>query len=77
MTRDEKDLIEQATTAWRPRAPDGRIRAHPAWHDLDAEGRQEAYAATVTARAIEAALDPSGLSSTGHAVLDRIRSLTR
>lgn len=73
MSRDDKDLIEQATTAWRPRGPGGHIRAHPAWHDLDAAGREAVFEATAEARAIEAALDPDGLSSTAHAVLDRIR----
>ena len=73
MSKDDKDLIEQATSAWRPRAPDGRIRAHPAWHDLDAAGREAVFHQTARVRALEAALDPDGLSTTAHAVLDRIR----
>jgi hypothetical protein len=73
MTREELDLIEEATSAWRPRDPSGNIRAHPAWHDLDEAGRRAVYEETRSARAAEAALDPDGLSSTAHAVLDRIR----
>jgi hypothetical protein len=74
MTADERDaLIEQVVAAWRPDAPGGAIRNHPAWHDLDAAGRAQAYARTVASRRLEAALDPEGLSSTAKAVLARIR----
>jgi hypothetical protein len=48
-------------------------RAHPAWQDLDQAGRLEAFEATRAARALEAALDPEGLSTTARAVLARIR----
>jgi hypothetical protein len=71
VTRDE--LIEAAAAAFRPRDPDGRPRALPAWHDLDDEGRRAAFAAGATLRALEAAADPDGLSATGRAVLARIR----
>ena len=71
MTRD--DLIEQAAGAWRPATPDGGVRSHPAWHDLDEAGREQAFAAARTQRLLEAALDPEGLSSTARAVLARIR----
>ena len=30
---DEDLLIAEATTAWRPRTPDGQILEHPAWAD--------------------------------------------
>lgn len=73
MTRDEEDLVEQAVGAWRPRDRDGGVRAHPAWHDLDEAGRLEVYQQTLRQRALEAALDPEGLSTTAHAVLARIR----
>ena len=33
--RERKMLIEEATTAWRPRTPDGTILDYPAWADLD------------------------------------------
>ncbi|HEY2749280.1 MAG TPA: hypothetical protein VGL86_31900 [Polyangia bacterium] len=72
MKREE--LIEEAAGAWRPRDPrDGTVRAHPAWMDLDAEGRVAAWREAAWARAIEAAADAGGLSATGKAVLARIR----
>jgi len=52
----------------------GGMRAHPAWHDLDAQGRRELFEQTVELRALEAALDPEGLSTTAKAVLARIRA---
>jgi hypothetical protein len=73
MTPGERaTLVERAASAWRPRRPDGGVGAHPAWHDLDADGRREAYEAARLARRLEAALDPEGLSSTARAVLARI-----
>ena len=74
MTREERRaiLIEAATTAWRPRSPSGELRPHPAWSDLDAAGRLEAYAATRVLRRLEAARDPEGLSGTVRAVLARL-----
>jgi hypothetical protein len=71
MAKDEA-LIEAACSAWRPRDARGNLRFHPAWHDLDEHGRREAYERTLTARELEAALDPDGLSTTGRAVLARI-----
>jgi hypothetical protein len=65
-------LIEQVAGAWRPTDVDGGVRSHPAWHDLDATGRREAFADATRARRLEAALDPEGLSTTARAVLDRI-----
>lgn len=67
-------LIELVSSAWRERRPDGSIVSSPAWHDLDAAGRVEAFEHTQRTRLLEAALDPEGLSSTAHAVLARIRS---
>jgi hypothetical protein len=49
------------------------VQPHPAWADLDEAGRQEVYEATLRARALEAALDAEGLTTTGQAVLGRIR----
>jgi hypothetical protein len=66
-------LVDAVTTAWRPRGPNGQLRYHPVWHDLDAVGREQAYDATFALRTLEAALDPEGLSSTARAVLARIR----
>jgi hypothetical protein len=69
-----ESLVEAAVTAWRARDASGTIQPHPAWADLDAAGRSEAYAATLQARALEAALAADGLTTTGRAVLARIRS---
>jgi hypothetical protein len=74
-TPDEELLIEAAATAWRARDPRGGLSFHPAWWDLDAAGRRAAFEATREARALEAALDPQGLSSTARAVLARIRGV--
>ena len=71
--KEREALIEQVTSAWRPTEPDGTVRAHPAWHDLDDAGRQEAHDATRQARALEAALSPDGLTATARAVLAKIR----
>jgi hypothetical protein len=73
-TPEEREaLIEAVAGAWRPRDPRGGLRAHPAWHDLDEAGRAEAFEVARRARVLEAALDPEGLSSTGRAVMARIR----
>ncbi len=75
MKDDRESLIEQAAGAFRARDPrDGRARPHPAWLDLDGAGREAAFEAAVEMRALEAALDPNGLSTTARAVLARIRS---
>jgi len=70
---DDEALIEAAAGAWRERDRDGRARFHPAWWDLDGAGRRAAFEAARVSRALEAALDPDGLSSTARAVLARIR----
>jgi len=74
MSRTQRNLlVEQVVSAWRPPDPRGGVRSHPAWHDLDAEGREAAYRATVVQRRLEASLDPEGLSATARAVLSRVR----
>ncbi len=75
--KDRELLVEKVAGAWRPRRPGGGAGSHPAWHDLDADGRREAFEAARVARRIEAALDDEGLSTTGRAVLDRIRGAGR
>jgi hypothetical protein len=70
----EAGLVELAAGAWRPRLRGGGVGTHPAWHDLDADGRKRAFDAAVVWRRIEAALDPDGLSSTARAVLARIEA---
>jgi hypothetical protein len=69
---DEAELIERLTSAFRERRHDGAPLFSPAFYDLGPEAREAAFAHTVTARKLEAALDPEGLSSTSHAVLGRI-----
>lgn len=71
--RDREALVEAAAGAHRARRAGGGVATSPAWHDLDAEGREEVYRTTVLSRRLEAALDPEGLSSTARAVLRRIR----
>jgi hypothetical protein len=73
MTRDDELLIEQVVSAWRPRDRDGGVRAHPAWHDLPEDLREQAAKEARRQRRIEAALDAEGLSSTARAVLERVR----
>lgn len=65
MNADDRERIEQAVGAWRPRG----TGMHPDWADLDAEGRREVFEQTRLQRAAEAALDPDGLSATGRRVL--------
>ena len=72
-SRGDEQLIEQATTAWRPRDLDGGVRFHPAFFDRDAAGREALQRETERQRRLEAGLDPDGLSSTARAVLARIR----
>jgi hypothetical protein len=70
--RERESLIEAATTAWRPRAPDGRILPHPTWADLGEDDRVRVYEEAGQARALEGLLHASGLSTTARAVLTRI-----
>ena len=71
--RDRELLIEAAAGAYRP-TRDGGVGSHPAWHDLDQEGREAAFEAAVVNRLLEAAVDSEGLSGTARAVLGRIRA---
>lgn len=68
---EDDDLVEEVAGAWRPRDP-RQLRYHPYWHDLSEQDRLEAYERSVETRAMEAALDPDGLSTTARAVLARI-----
>ena len=70
--RTRAALVEAAVGAWRPRRPDGSPGTHPAWADLDDDGRLEAFESARLSRRLEAALDPLGLSSTARAVMARI-----
>ncbi len=71
--KDRDALIEQAAGAHRE-LRQGQVGSSSAWHDLDEEGRTEAYERAVVSRKLEAALDAEGLSSTAKAVLRRITS---
>ncbi|WP_394841328.1 hypothetical protein LZC95_30185 [Pendulispora brunnea] len=66
-------LIEAVTAAHRARDRDGAVQFHPAWYDLDEPERHEAFQRTCELRALEAHLDPAGLSTTAKAILARIR----
>jgi hypothetical protein len=70
--KDRETLVEQAAGAFRARDGQGRVLSHPAWHDLDEAGREEAFELAASLRALEAALDPEGLSTSARAVLARI-----
>ncbi|MCA9663949.1 MAG: hypothetical protein KC503_00130 [Myxococcales bacterium] len=71
-------LVERVVSAWRPPPTrDGTLAFHPSWHDLDEQGRDEAFVAAELARALEAAMDGESLSSTGRAVMARIRAAQR
>lgn len=73
-SRSEREaLVAAATSAFRARDAEGRLVDDPAWRDLDAAGRLEAFDETTRLRALEAASDPAGLSSTARAVLARLR----
>jgi hypothetical protein len=75
MTGPEDDpLVEAAAAAYRPRDPRGGVGTLPAWHDLDAAGRERAFELARALRKLEAAADPRGLSTTGKAVLARVRA---
>ena len=69
---DRAALIEALSGAHRDRDPLGAIQSHPAFHDLDDAGREEAFDAARALRRMEAALNPEGLSTTARAVLARI-----
>lgn len=71
MTPEDELLVEELTSAWRPRDP-RELKFHPFWYDLDEDARIEAFDRTQMQRKLEAALDPEGLSSTAHAVLARL-----
>ena len=73
MTREEEILLEQVTSAHRTRTVDGDIQGHPAFYDLEAPLRLEAFDATLKLRTLEAALDDEGLSSTARAIINRLR----
>jgi hypothetical protein len=72
MPAERAELLALIGSAHRERGPHGAIHPHRAWFDLDEPGRQEAFEDALRLRALEAALDPAGLSTTARAVLARI-----
>ncbi|MEO8878359.1 MAG: hypothetical protein ABI461_22400 [Polyangiaceae bacterium] len=75
LTPEERNtLISSVSSAHRERDAYGEIRAHRAFYDLDETGRVEAHDQTARTRALEAAANADGLTSTARAVLARIRS---
>lgn len=73
VTESERELlIEQVLTAHRERDMRGGVKASPAFHDLDDEGRSRAFDDALVQRAMEAAADPAGRSTTVRAVLRRL-----
>jgi hypothetical protein len=71
---EEEARIEMVAAAWRDRDRDGGVIWHFAWHDLSPGARVEAARLAARQRVLEAALDPQGLSTTGRAVMERIRA---
>lgn len=73
MNERERDmLVEETASAWRPRTPDGQTLEHPAWADLDAGARREAFEEALVMRVLEAALDADGYSTTVRALALRL-----
>ena len=75
MTHEQELLLEQVTSAFREVDADGRLLSSPAFFDLPLELRVLAHDETARLREMEAALHPSGLSTTARAVLARIGGL--
>ncbi|HRG95860.1 MAG TPA: hypothetical protein PLR99_06420 [Polyangiaceae bacterium] len=75
MTPEERAaLVCEVASATRETRPNGEIAWAPAFHDLDEEGRREAFEETLTHRRLEAAASPDGLSGTARAVLAKVRA---
>ena len=66
--REQEMLIEEATTAWRSRSPDGRTLEHHTWADLDAAASQTVFDEAFIMRILEAALDCDAYSTMVRAV---------
>ena len=73
--KKESLTIEAASTAFRERDVEGRLVASAAWWDLSPEGREAAFELQLVSRRLERAVDPGGLSTTGRAVLGRMKRM--
>mgnify|MGYP001544863855 CR=1 FL=1 len=71
MTTNEP-LVEAVVSAHRERDAFGAIVQSPAFFDLAAGDRVRAFDEAIRARAMEAALDAEGLSTTAKAILARL-----
>lgn len=71
---EHEALVAELASAFRERRPTGEIVWSPAFFDLDAAGRREAFEASAVERRLEAAASSIGLSGTARAVLARIRA---
>ncbi|HET7542426.1 MAG TPA: hypothetical protein VFK05_21300 [Polyangiaceae bacterium] len=69
---DDDALIEQLLSAHRERDAHGEIQFTPAFYDLLPEAREAAFVTLQLQRALEAARDSEGLSTTARAILGRI-----
>ena len=76
-SRERDGLVERVVSAARRRAPDGRILPPPEFFDLSPAGREQAYFEQILARALEAAWDERGLSTTGRLVVERAGRLAQ
>jgi hypothetical protein len=74
MTPEERALlIERCVSAHRRVDPRGERQHAPELYDLDEDDRARVFEATLEQRRMEAALSPTGRSSTVGAVLVAIR----
>lgn len=71
---DRDRLVEETLSAYRERDPLGSVIASAAFFDLDENDREHAFEEALRARTLEAAMDPSGQSSTVKAILARINA---
>ena len=68
-------LIEAAASPFRESDATGRVLPAAAWFDLAPTEREWLFDLQAESRLLERALDPAGLSGTGRAVVERIRTL--
>jgi len=68
-------LIEAAAGAFRARDAWGNVIPSPDWADLSPAAREAVFELQMESRAIEAALDPDGIDTTGRAILKRVEGV--
>ena len=72
-----EQLLEAATSAFRRPDREGRIAPSPHWADLSPAQRHELFERVLESRALEAAMDDDGLSSTARTVLEHAAGLAQ